>query len=92
MIRLDENADAARALIQTARFAGARANLRKATHLNLLLQRRADFLRPATGTRAFWVIICAAIRTDKKIALPQRHFVRSAMCSPSNAAQSDYFE
>jgi hypothetical protein len=79
MIWLDEDADAARALIETARFAGARAEFREAARLNLLLQSGANFLRPAISTRAFWVIIRSPIRADKEVAPPQSHEIRSAM-------------
>jgi len=75
MVRLDENADAARTLIEAARLADASAKFREAPRLHLFLQRGSDFLRAFLGTTALRVLIGASVRADKKIALAQRHFV-----------------
>ena len=81
VVRLDQNADAARTLVEAARFADARAEFRQTPRCDLLLQRRPDFFGPAPGARTFRVIIRALVRADKKVALALRHVVQSTAAS-----------
>ena len=71
VIGFDENADAAGALVETARLADASAEFRQTARGHLFLQRRADFLGTLRGAGAFDVIIGAAIGADEKITLSQ---------------------
>ena len=93
MVRLDEDADTARALIEAARFTDARAELRQTARRDLFLQRRADFFGPAHRARTFRVVIRSPIRADKEIALAQRHVVNSAIAAGrSTRFDENYFE
>lgn len=77
MVRLDQNADTARTLVEAARFADARAEFRQSPRCHPLLQRCPDFLGPARGARTFRVVIRPPVRADKKVALALRHVVKS---------------
>ena len=81
MIGFHQNADAARTLVEAARFADARPEFRQASRCDLLLQRGPDFLRPARCARTFRVLIRAPVRADKKVALALRHVVQSTAVS-----------
>ena len=77
VVGFDENADAARALIEAAGGAGARAEPGQAAHLQLFLQRRANLFRAARRTTAFRIVIRPPINADEEVTLAQRHFVRT---------------
>jgi len=81
MVRFHQNADAARTLIQAARFADTCAEFRQTSRCDLLLQRRPDFLGTASGARTFRVVIRSPVRADKKIPLALRHVVKSTAAS-----------
>jgi hypothetical protein len=81
MVWLDQNADAARTLVEATRFTDARAEFRQTPRRHLFLQRRPDFLGPAHRARTFRVVIRAPVRANKKVALALRHVVKSTAAS-----------
>jgi hypothetical protein len=93
MVGLDQNADAARTLVEAARFADTRAEFRQTPRRDLFLQRCPDFLGPARGARIFCVVIRAPVRADKKVALALRHVVKSPSAGRrSTRFGENYFE
>jgi quercetin dioxygenase-like cupin family protein len=77
MIGLDQNADAAGALIETARGADAGLDLGQPARGELFLQGEAHFLRTSSGAAALRVIFRAPVNADKEIALSLRHGAES---------------
>jgi regulator of RNase E activity RraA len=73
MVGLDQDANAARALIETARSAGTRLEFGQAARRELFLQGRADLFRTFERTRTFRIFIRATVGADEKIASSQRH-------------------
>ncbi len=93
MVGLHQDADAARTLVQAARFADARPEFGQTARCDLLFQRRPDFFGSAAGARTFRVIIRAPVRADKKVALALRHAVKSTTAAPrSTRFDENYFE
>ena len=73
MIGLDQNGHTRGALIEAARCANARPQLRETALLELFFQGPMDRLRAPRDTRSLFVFVGAAIGADKEISLSLRH-------------------
>ena len=73
MIRLDQDTDAARALIEATRRAHARRGRRQPAGRELFLEREADLFRTSGRARPLRMIFRPVINTDEKVALALRH-------------------
>ena len=69
VIGFDQNRDAGIALIETARCADARLELRESTRGNLRFQGSVHFLRVLGRAASFRIVLGPTIDADKEIAL-----------------------
>ena len=78
VIRLHQDGDTGRALIEATGSADARLELGESARLQLFLQGAVDCLGTARCARSFFVIVCALIHADEEVMLPLRHDRRLA--------------
>ena len=73
VIWLNQDGDAGGALVEAARAANTRFELRKSARLQLLFQLAIDLLGTTSSTGAFLMAFSSPVRANKEIALSQRH-------------------
>ena len=72
VIRLNQDANTARALVEATRGARAGPKLRQAARGQLLLQGQANLFRALVGTRSLFVLRTPAVRADEEVTLSLR--------------------
>jgi hypothetical protein len=78
MVGLDQDADAARALVETTGGANAGLELGQSTRGDLFFQGEAHFLRTSSRATALGIIFRPPVNADEEIALALRHAQRVA--------------
>src|SRR5262249_25364995 len=73
VLRLHQDRDAPRALVETARRAGARNGLGKPAAAQLGLEGLLDLFRPLLRARALGMVVGAAVHADEEVVLALGH-------------------